>query len=798
MYLLSALFLSCYYSLAPEEMASISSGVVISQIYGGGGSSSSSFKNDFIELFNHGATAVNLTGWSLQYASATGNSWDKVDLSASIGPGQYYLIKLAAGSSGSKELPAADATGILNINASAGKVALLNNRNTLDGNLVCTAGFAAAGIVDFVGYGNIANCYEGNAPAPATDNSSATIRRNDGCTDTDNNGSDFIYGPAIPRNSSTPVKSCGVNIGSSQADLAIITRITQPSSAAVPPRGIVNLLIEVLNRGPATASNINVTDSLPYGFTDISADKSGAVSGNNISWPVIPRLSAGERTSFTVTAKAPQIKGRYISRAVANSDNFDPVTSNNLSLQETIVAAGAMFDENSVSVTITDSSICSSTFNVEVKLSNIGLTTQLDTPDAEYSANLSRESVYTGSCSATKGKCRGNANGTYIRWDGQVNAGETVTINYSVRVIGNLQTQIIFCIDSNVFFDSDNDRFSDDKVTVNNCAEYSCLIEIPVEPELPPASPASAQKPGSILIYNLYTSSSIDPDSANTRINITNTTDYGNVTVHLFFINGSTCEVSDSYLCLTANQTTSFLASDMDPGVTGYLMAIAVDGKSGCPINFNYLIGDEYIQFQSGHSANLGAESFAAIAETPCECDDTNSLAEIALDGKNYNMAPRALAASNIPSPVDNNSTIVVINRVGGDLSLGIGSIGMISGVLFDDIERGFSFAASAGCQFREFFSNSFPRTAPRINQIISSGHQGWMRFYAQDDVGIIGTIISHHPATRTTASAFNGGRNLHKITFTGGAKFLLPIFPAACIFKAEPEPLPELRRGIH
>lgn len=792
--LLLALVLFAFSAVRLQTVSGISSGIIISQIYGGGGSSSDSYKNDYIELFNRGAVAVNLTGWSLQYASASGNSWDRVDLSGSIGPGQYYLIKLAAGSSGTKDLPAADATGILNINASAGKIALLNNRNFLDGTLACSAGFASAGIVDFVGYGGIANCYEGSAPAPAGGNASATVRLSGGCSDTDNNGLDFSVGVPLPHNSLTPLKPCNATI-TAQTDLSITTTITQSTSASVPPRGIVRLMIEVFNGGTVAAQNVITTESLPAGFIDISADKGGVFLGGDISLPVIPQLNPGERISFTVTAKAPQIKGRFISRAVVNSNNFDPVTSNNVSLQEIIVAAGAMFDEDSVRVTISNSSICSSTFQVEVKLTNIGMTAQLDTSDAEYSANLSPESIYTGSCSATKGRCRGNRNSSYVRWDGQINAGETVTITYSVRVVGNLQTQINFCIKSNILFDSDNDMLNDDLVTVTNCALYGCLTVTPVEPELPPTSAVSVQKPGSILIYNLYTSSSFDPDSANTRINITNTTDYGNVTVHLFFIDGNTCQVSDSYLCLTTNQTTSFLVSDMDPGVTGYLVAIAVDGLTGCPINFNYLVGDEYIQLQSGHAANLGAESFAAIAETPCECDGNMPTVEIALDGENYNLAPRTLAASNIISPVDNNSTLMVVNRVGGNLSLGLGSIGLLSGVLFDDLEKAFSFSVSAGCQFREFFSNSFPRTAPRINQIISSGHSGWMRFFAHDDVGIIGATITYNPSSQSIASAFNGGSSLHKLSFTNSARFVLPTFPSACVYETEPEP--ELRRSI-
>ena len=60
--------------LESETAALGSPSLVISQVYGGGGNSSSKYKNDFIELFNRGTTAISLSGWSVQYASATGSS----------------------------------------------------------------------------------------------------------------------------------------------------------------------------------------------------------------------------------------------------------------------------------------------------------------------------------------------------------------------------------------------------------------------------------------------------------------------------------------------------------------------------------------------------------------------------------------------------------------------------------------------------------------------------------------------------------------------------------------------------
>ncbi len=103
--------------------------VVISQLYGGGGNGGATLRNDFIELFNRGNVVVNLTGWSVQYASASGTgTWGKTDLSGSIAPGHYYLVQQAAEGGGTTSLPAPDAIGTLALSGTAGKVALVSTR----------------------------------------------------------------------------------------------------------------------------------------------------------------------------------------------------------------------------------------------------------------------------------------------------------------------------------------------------------------------------------------------------------------------------------------------------------------------------------------------------------------------------------------------------------------------------------------------------------------------------------------------------------------------------------------------
>ena len=186
-------------------------GVVISQVFGGG--SGSTYRFDFIELFNRTNAPISIEGWSLQAAAGTGNFiTDVVSLTGSIAPGGYYLVQLAGGLGASRPIVTPDlVNNALNIASANGKVALTNSLVGLGcsgtGN-PCTAADLSR-IVDLVGYGNT-NFSEGGTRAPALSNARAAFRTLNGCTDTDNNRDDFELTSAIPspRNSASPVNLC--------------------------------------------------------------------------------------------------------------------------------------------------------------------------------------------------------------------------------------------------------------------------------------------------------------------------------------------------------------------------------------------------------------------------------------------------------------------------------------------------------------------------------------------------------------------------------------------------------------
>jgi predicted extracellular nuclease len=174
----------------PAEAASAD--VVISQVYGGGGNAGATYTNDFIELYNRGTGTVDLTGWSVQYASAAGTSYQVTALANSIAPGAHYLVQESAGAGGTTPLPTPDATGSIAMSGTSGKVALVTAATALTCGATCAA---AAGVRDFIGYGT-ANDFEG-AAAPTLSNTTADARGATG-TDTDNNATDFTAGPPDP------------------------------------------------------------------------------------------------------------------------------------------------------------------------------------------------------------------------------------------------------------------------------------------------------------------------------------------------------------------------------------------------------------------------------------------------------------------------------------------------------------------------------------------------------------------------------------------------------------------------
>ena len=186
---------------------SASSDMVVSQVYAGGGNSGATYANDFVELFNRGATAIDVSSWSIQYAIASGTSWQVTPLSGSVQPGRYYLVQLASAAAIGAALPTPDATGTSNLANTGGKIAVVRSATALT--CGATAGSCSADslVADLIGYGS-ATDYEGSGAATGLNNTTAALRGDGGCTDTDVSSSDFAGATPTPRNSATAAAPC--------------------------------------------------------------------------------------------------------------------------------------------------------------------------------------------------------------------------------------------------------------------------------------------------------------------------------------------------------------------------------------------------------------------------------------------------------------------------------------------------------------------------------------------------------------------------------------------------------------
>ena len=288
------------FSFGASPAAGVSADIVISQVYGGGGNTGATLKNDYIELFNRGTVSVAIAGWSVQYAASVGNSWQKTNLTGVIQPGQYYLVQEAAGTGGTANLPTPDATGSIAMSATSGKVALVNNQTLLTCGAAAGNCFPNAGIWDFVGYG-VANNFEDGAAAPLLTNTTAALRNNAGCAETDNNGADFSSDAPAPRNASSAINIC-------PADLAPTITATSPSAGA--SSVALDSNISVMFSEPVNVSagwySINCAGSLGHNAT---------TSGGPTTFTLDPETNFASNESCTVTVFA---------ASVADQDANDP------------------------------------------------------------------------------------------------------------------------------------------------------------------------------------------------------------------------------------------------------------------------------------------------------------------------------------------------------------------------------------------------------------------------------------------------------------------------------------------
>ena len=134
--------------------------------------------DEFVELFNAGASSADIGGYKLVYRSGAGTSdvaLATIPAGTMLAPGAFYLF----GGSGYAGTKAADQTFSAGLAGTAGGIGLRD---------------AAAKLVDSAGYGTATNAFvethAATAPPSTTPPGSSDIRLPDG-HDTDDNSADF-------------------------------------------------------------------------------------------------------------------------------------------------------------------------------------------------------------------------------------------------------------------------------------------------------------------------------------------------------------------------------------------------------------------------------------------------------------------------------------------------------------------------------------------------------------------------------------------------------------------------------
>jgi len=303
----------------PVAAAPQANDIRISQVYGGGGGKGY-YLYDYVELFNGGATTVDLSNWSLQYGSATGNFASSAGnlyafpAGTTLAAGKYLLVQVGSAGTSGINLPVTPdlVTQNLSMGQASGKVALANITTALGCGADATpCTLPHANIVDMAGWGK-SNLSEGgvtiNNGAEMT-NQQGGVRKDNGCQDTDHNGNDFdvLSGAAlVPRNSSAEAYMCVAPV--------LQFAITKSAPSTIGADAPFTYTLTAVNQTGAVRTNVVITDSLPLSVTVGTISDGGVAAGNVVSWTVAS-LAAGAEVKRTVQVTAPNA-----SATLVNSD----------------------------------------------------------------------------------------------------------------------------------------------------------------------------------------------------------------------------------------------------------------------------------------------------------------------------------------------------------------------------------------------------------------------------------------------------------------------------------------------
>lgn len=547
---------------------------------------------------------------------------------------------------------------------------------------------------------------------------------------------------------------------------------------------------QIVRAGDPTVVTFNVTNSIlantPNSATDVfitthPTNGGTATPGTNNNNLVRVNGASGLPAASIVSSADPQLGGLTVPSCAAGgcrtpvhpitttSPAFNMAGGNATSVDQCGTSRPAGFADIGayevaapppLTVLLTDPIVCNGVGGIVI------VTAQLTNPNgfqaaSSFTAMLPAElSAITGSCTATTGTCN-IVNPGQVDWNGNLNANQTVTIQYQALVANGTPPNQLLCVNSTGTVAGINTR-------VQACGTTNCP---PNNLNNPPANVAvSGQKAGSVLVFPYYTAKAAT--KSDTRLTLSNI-GAAETIAHLFFIDGTSCQQSDFFVCLTPNASISLKASEYDPETTGWLLAVAV-GRDGRPVQNNALIGNAFVN-DGLYVDNYGAESFAAKSANVAVVQ--NNTARLLFNDVGYEAVPDQFGIE-IQSPVDAPGQRIVTVGLLGDLTTsqlsGAAQIGV--GTIFNGNEKpsgSFSNLLAGNCQAITTLSTSNPRVPGGMTTMVPSSQVGTLRFNVGASVGLLLT-------PRGGVKGWHGIRALHK-THTTFSTIAIPLLTPVC-----------------
>jgi 5'-nucleotidase len=284
--------------------------LVITEVYVNGGSAGATYVNKFVEIYNPTASAISLTGKSVQYRSATGAAAanNVCALAGSVAAGGYFLVQGGSNAANGIALPTPDQVCSAISPAAAGGTVFLAT--------VTTATTPTdASVVDRLGYGT-SNAPEGTAASVPSVTTS--LQRTKTPLDTDNNSVDFTLAAPAPQNAAStagPLTATSPGNKTGQVGIAISSFTLAANGGTAPytwnvtglPAGVSATSAGVVSGTPTVDGTFNVTATA----TD-SATPTPATAQTTFTFTVNPAASLVPIAQIQGTGATSPVAGQNV------------------------------------------------------------------------------------------------------------------------------------------------------------------------------------------------------------------------------------------------------------------------------------------------------------------------------------------------------------------------------------------------------------------------------------------------------------------------------------------------------